>query len=149
MAGVTDAADPFELQRFIAAQHGCYGDALAELAAGRKQSHWMWFILPQLRALGRSTTARHYGIGSLAEARAYAAHPLLGPRLLACVKALEPWVGQRSAQAIMGPVDALKLKSCLTLFELAVPGEPLFGTVLQGFFGERDAATLALLQREP
>jgi uncharacterized protein (DUF1810 family) len=139
------ASDPFHLQRFVAAQAPLYTQVSAEIAAGAKSSHWMWFIFPQLQGLGRSSTARHYGIGSLAEARAYALHPLLGARLRQCCALLMAVQG-RSAPQIFGPIDALKLRSCLTLFERAVPHEPLFGRLLDRFYGgERDAATLQLL----
>jgi len=138
-------ADPFDLQRFVDAQHGVYAQVTAELAAGAKASHWMWFIFPQLRGLGRSSTARHYGIASLAEAQAYWRHALLGARLRECGHLLTHVRG-RSALQIFGSVDALKLRSCLTLFERAAPGEPLFAELLRIYYdGERDAATLQLL----
>jgi uncharacterized protein (DUF1810 family) len=138
-------ADPFDLQRFVEAQHGVYAQVTAELAAGAKTSHWMWFIFPQLRGLGRSSTARHYGIASLAEAQAYWRHALLGARLRECGHLLTHVRG-RSALQIFGSVDALKLRSCLTLFERAAPGEPLFAELLRIYYdGERDAATLQLL----
>jgi uncharacterized protein (DUF1810 family) len=141
----TAASDPFSLERFVQAQAGVLTQVQAELAAGAKTSHWMWFIFPQLAALGRSATARHFGIASLAEAQAYWAHPLLGPRLKACAALLKPH-RQLSAQQIFGGIDALKLRSCLTLFERAAPEEPLFGELLAQFYrGERDAATLQLL----
>lgn len=139
-------ADRFDLQRFTDAQGGCYADALAELQAGRKQSHWMWFIFPQLRGLGRSHYAHHFGITGLAEAEAYLAHPLLGVRLRECVQALLSHPG-RTATEILGPVDALKLRSCLTLFMAAAPSEPLFAAALEYFYeGEPDAGTLELLR---
>jgi len=136
----------FDLDRFVTAQDGVHAEALAELRAGRKQSHWMWFVFPQIAGLGRSTTATFYAIASADEARAYLAHPLLGPRLHACAEAL---LAHRSlsAEAILGAVDAMKLKSSMTLFE-AVAGEPApFAAVLDAFFGGgRDAATLELLR---
>ena len=137
------------LARFVEAQAGRHGptfdQALAELQAGRKTSHWIWFVLPQLRVLGRSQMARAYGIADLAEARAYAAHPVLGPRLVACVRAMLSHTGQ-SAEAILGPVDALKFRSCLTLFENAAPDEPVWGQALGRFYGgQRDEATRAAL----
>jgi uncharacterized protein (DUF1810 family) len=145
---VTAAADPFDLQRFVDAQARVYTSVTAELAAGLKTSHWMWFVFPQLKGLGRSATALHYGIGSLDEARAYAAHPVLGARLRECCALLARSHG-RSAQQIFGAIDALKLRSCLTLFERAAPDEALFGALLERFYGgERDAATLALLRGE-
>ena len=137
-------ADPFDLRRFIDAQADSYADALAELRAGRKRSHWMWWIFPQLAGLGRSGTARFYGIASLAEARAYLAHPLLGPRLIEASGALLPH-RDRSAETIMGPVDALKLCSSLTLFLEADAGAPLTDALDTFFGGERDPATLRLL----
>lgn len=134
-----------DLQRFVAAQEGVYPRALGELGRGRKDSHWMWFVFPQIRGLGRSPTARFYAIVSAEEARAYLAHPLLGARLRLCVAAV---LGhrRRSAEAILGPVDAVKLRSSLTLFE-AVADEPeVFAEALEAFYdGERDEATLRLL----
>jgi len=132
------------LKRFIEAQSGVFDTALAELQAGRKTSHWMWFIFPQLRGLGRSETARFYGIADLAEARAYLAHPVLGPRLAACTGALLPHAGT-PPERIMGGIDALKLRSSMTLFETA-GGGPEFGRVLDLFYGgERCPLTLAAL----
>lgn len=137
------AAD--DLERFVAAQDDVWPDVLAELAAGEKRSHWMWFVFPQLRGLGHSAMARHYGLASLAEARAYARHPVLGPRLVACARLLDG-VSGRSALEIFGPVDALKLRSCLTLLERAMPEEPLYARLLDRYAGgERDAATLGML----
>ena len=139
------ATDPFDLQRFADAQAGVYTQVTAELAAGAKTSHWMWFIFPQLKGLGRSSTARHYGIASLAEAQAYAQHALLGVRLRQCCALLMAVQG-RSALQVFGSIDALKLRSCLTLFERAAPHEPLFGQLLHKYYdGERDASTLQLL----
>lgn len=139
-------SDPFDLQRFVDAEaHGVYETALAELRDGSKRSHWMWFIFPQLAGLGVSRTARHYAIVSLDEARAYLAHSLLGKRLSASVEGLMPLVGRRSAEQILGPVDALKLRSSLTLFDTA-ESKKIFAAGLEGFFGgERDGRTLALL----
>ena len=139
--------DPHHLQRFIDAQDGVFDHALAELRAGSKRSHWMWFIFPQLAGLGRSPTAQYFGIGSLEEARAYLERPVLGPRLDACVDALLPWAGRRTPEQILGPIDALKLKSSLTLFDQVEP-DGLFERSLACFFaGERDERTLALLER--
>lgn len=120
--------DPFALERFVAAQaNGVYEQALAELTAGKKRSHWMWFILPQHRDLGRSATARHYSLSGVEEARAYLAHPLLGPRLHACFAALRPHLkAGTSAEEILGSVDALKLRSCAAIFHAAAPGDPDF-----------------------
>lgn len=133
------------LERFVTAQAPAYGDALSELQAGRKRGHWMWFVLPQLRGLGTSATAREYGIGSRAEARAYLAHPVLGPRLRECVGALQQHRG-RPIEDILGGTDALKYRSCLTLFEAAAGPDPLFDQALAAFYrGERCPRTLAML----
>lgn len=135
------------LERFINAQQGNYAKALAELRAGRKTSHWIWFVLPQLRGLGRSTMAHEYGIAGRAEAEAYFAHPLLGERLRESVRAMLAHQG-RSAVSILGDIDAMKFRSCLTLFD-AVSADPLFSEALDAFYGgERDPATLALLENE-
>jgi uncharacterized protein (DUF1810 family) len=139
------SSDPFDLQRFVAAQQSTFADALGELVAGAKRSHWMWFVFPQLAGLGRSPTARHYALGSLGEARAYLAHPLLGPRLRQCVEALGRWAGKRSAEQILGAVDALKLRSSLTLFDRVEP-HGAFARALDSFFaGAPDERTLELL----
>jgi uncharacterized protein (DUF1810 family) len=133
--------------RFLAAQADTIETAQRELRAGRKQSHWMWFVFPQLRALGRSPTALHYGLDALKDARAYLAHPVLGPRLLDCAALVLAAPGP-SAEAIMGGIDALKLRSCMTLFAAAAPGEPVFAAVLDRFFGgEPDPLTTALLAK--
>jgi len=137
--------DPFDLRRFIAAQAPVMPQVLRELAGGRKQTHWMWFVFPQLRGLGSSAMATRYGITSLAEARAYLAHPLLGARLREGV-ALVSAVRERSAVEILGAVDAQKFRSCLTLFAVADPAEPCFRGALDRFFGgEADGRTLELL----
>jgi uncharacterized protein (DUF1810 family) len=137
--------DPHDLQRFVDAQRDTFEVALAEIRAGAKRSHWMWFILPQLRGLGHSPTAQFFGIASLDEARAYLAHPLLGARLRECVAGLLPWAGRRDPVQIFGPVDALKLGSSLTLFDQAAPDD-CFGEGLDSLFcGKRDTRTLALL----
>ena len=139
--------DPEPLQRFVEAQDegGTYDRALGELRAGRKRSHWMWFVFPQVEGLGRSPTAQVYAIDSLAEARAYLAHPLLGPRLRECARALLDLDGG-SAEEILGPIDAVKLRSSMTLFARADPGEPLFADVLERYYdGERDGATEEIL----
>jgi uncharacterized protein (DUF1810 family) len=141
-------SDPYNLQRFVDAQEGTFDRALAELKAGSKQSHWMWFIFPQLAGLGRSPTAQFYGIGSIGEARAYLAHPLLGSRLRQCVEALLAWTVHRTAEQILGSVDALKLRSSLALFDRVEPGS-LFARGIGAFYdGERDERTLALLNGE-
>ena len=137
--------DPYKLQRFIEAQDEDFEIALEELRAGSKQGHWMWFVFPQLAGLGRSPTAQYFAISSLDEARAYLAHPLLGPRLRQCLGALMQWAGNRTAEHILGPIDATKLRSSLTLFDAAAGG-PAFAHSLDAFFGgERDERTLALL----
>src|SRR5258708_16116822 len=137
--------DAFDLQRFVDAQAPVYQRVVAELRHGFKQSHWMWFIFPQLAGLGRSPNSQFYSIASLDEARAYLAHPILGPRLMRCVEELLSWADRRSAEQILGPIDAIKLRSCLTLFEALEPGS-LFAAALAAFFGgKRDERTLALL----
>ena len=121
------------LQRFLDAQAPVYPEVQAELRAGRKQSHWMWFIFPQLRGLGHSTTAQRYGIASRAEAQAYVQHPVLGARLRECMALLLAHPGL-SAEDMLGDIDALKLRSCATLFAMVAPQEPLFTQVLQRFY---------------
>lgn len=134
-----------DLQRFREAQEGSYGHALAELRRGRKTSHWMWWIFPQVAGLGSSPTSRHYAIGSLAEAQAYAADEVLGPRLVECARALLDHP-DRTAREIMGAPDDAKLRSSMTLFAVAAPDEPVFQQVLDTFFdGERDPRTEAFL----
>lgn len=140
-------ADPFDLQRFVDAQDagGTYGRALAELRAGRKQSHWMWFVFPQFEGLGLSAMSQRYAISGLAEAAAYLAHPVLGLRLRECVAAVNAVEG-RSARELMGSPDDMKLRSCLTLFARAAPDDAAFRTALSRYFaGEEDAATLVRL----
>ncbi|HMC92343.1 MAG TPA: DUF1810 domain-containing protein [Allosphingosinicella sp.] len=138
-------ADP--LDRFVAAQADAYPQALDELRRGRKRGHWMWFVFPQLRGLGRSSTAEYYGIAGWEDARAYAAHPLLGARLRECAGALIVHVG-RSAESILGEVDAIKLRSSMTLFERAGDDAAPFRAVLDGFYdGIEDGETLRLLGR--
>jgi uncharacterized protein (DUF1810 family) len=137
----------FDLERFVAAQDegGTYERALAELRAGRKASHWMWFVFPQIEGLGRSPTARAYAIFSFDEARAYLAHPLLGPRLRECADALLGLDGGDPA-AVMGPIDAVKLRSSMTLFARADRDETRFSDVLRRYYdGAENEATLALL----
>jgi uncharacterized protein (DUF1810 family) len=142
------ADDPYRLERFVTAQDsaGIYPRALAELQAGQKTSHWMWFIFPQVAGLGFSQMAQRYAISGLAEARAYLGHPVLGPRLHACAAAVTAATGS-TADRILGPVDAMKLRSSMTLFAAAAaPGETGFGEVLAQYFnGEPDQATLARL----
>ncbi len=146
MPGMT-VPDPFNLQRFVDAQDGVYESALAELRSGAKQSHWMWFIFPQLAELGRSPIAKFFGLTSIDEARAYLDHPLLGSRLRQSVEALLPWSGKESAEGILGSIDAMKLRSSLTLFESAEASGPFSRALLNFFAGERDELTLALLHR--
>ena len=144
---MTDGVDPFDLARFVGAQAEAYAPALAELRAGRKQTHWIWYVLPQLKALGRSHLANFYGIASLDEARAYLAHPILGARLRECVQAIGTHAGKLSAEQILGPVDALKYRSCLTLFKAAEGSAGSgFAQALDDFYkGREDELTLALL----
>jgi uncharacterized protein (DUF1810 family) len=140
-------SDPFGLDRFVEAQDagGTYDQALAELRAGRKHGHWMWFVFPQVAGLGRSPTAQHFAISGFDEARAYLAHPMLGSRLVEATSALldQP---ARDPVAVLGPVDAQKLRSSMTLFSRAAPEEPVFGRVLDEFFaGDPDEATTSRL----
>jgi uncharacterized protein (DUF1810 family) len=135
-----------DLQRFVEAQADAYETALAELRRGRKTTHWMWFVFPQIAGLGRSSIARFYAIGSLDEARAYVTHPVLGPRLIACVRTVNALEG-RTAHAIFGSPDDLKLHASLTLFARAAPEEPVFAEALVKYFGGRlDALTLDRLR---
>jgi len=134
------------LQRFIDAQAFVYADALAELRAGFKQTHWMWFIFPQHRALGRSPKAIHFGLESLEEARAYLAHPVLGSRLCECTDAMLQAAVNLSAHDILGSPDDLKFQSCMTAFALAGPNERRFTGALERFYdGRRDHESVALL----
>jgi len=139
--------DPFDLIRFVRAQVGTYDQALSELKLGRKQSHWMWWIFPQLDGLGFGPITKRYSIKSEDEARAYLAHPILGPRLIECAEAIVSVEG-KSARDILGSPDDLKLKSCATLFaQVSAPGS-VFEQILEKFYsGERDPATLGLLTR--
>jgi uncharacterized protein (DUF1810 family) len=135
--------DPYDLQRFVAAQDdgGTYDQATAELRRGSKTSHWMWFVFPQITGLGQSPVSRKYAISGLAEARAYLAHPVLGPRLAASA-AIVSGLSGRTAQEIFGGIDALKFRSSLTLFMHAAPGEPVFRALLEQYFdGKPDPAT--------
>ena len=141
--------DPHDLNRFVVAQADAHDQALAELRAGRKRTHWMWFVFTQLAGLGSSPTARQYGIKSSDEARAYLAHPVLGPRLLACAEAIHR-VDGRSATEILGSPDDLKLRSSATLFAAVSPAGSAFHRLLDRYFrGEADARTLELLGVNP
>ena len=142
--------DPYDLGRFVAAQDAgeTYGHAVAELRRGRKSSHWMWFVFPQIAGLGQSPTSRRFAISSLAEARAYLAHPVLGPRLIECAGIVAQAQG-RTAEQIFGDLDAQKLHSSVTLFLRADPGAPVFAQVLgQHFGGLPDVATDRLLREQ-
>ena len=141
--------DGFDLDRFVAAQRQSYEAACAELRAGRKRSHWIWFIFPQMRGLGVSATAQLYGITTLDEARAYLAHPVLGPRLDECMRLVLAIEG-RTLHEIFGSPDDLKFRSSMTLFALASPGESSFEAALTQFCdGRKDPATLRLLGLTP
>lgn len=136
---------PYDLDRFVTAQDRDYETVLGELRRGRKSSHWIWFIFPQIAGLGPSEMSRHFAIGSLDEARAYLAHPVLGARMRECARLILAIEG-RTAEEILGSVDAMKLRSSMTLFHRAAPDEPKFGLVLDRYFdGAEDEATLARL----
>jgi uncharacterized protein (DUF1810 family) len=140
--------DPYDLTRFVKAQEQTYDQALAELNAGRKRSHWMWYVFPQLDGLGSSPITKRYSLKSEAEARAYLDHPVLGPRLVECAEAILRVEG-KSAREILGSPDDLKLKSCATLFARVSPPGSVFERILEKFYsGEPDAATLRLLARQ-
>lgn len=138
--------DAFDLDRFIKAQAGSYEKALAEIQQCRKHGHWMWFIFPQLRGLGRSETAHFYGIASLKEAEAYLAYPSLGDRLRTCISALQD-LSTSDAEEVFGSIDAMKLRSCLTLFIQAGGGSLFQAALARWFGGEEDTATLLLLDK--
>lgn len=143
--GASRTESPQGLDRYLAAQAPIYDQVCEELAAGAKRSHWMWFIFPQLEALGRSATARFYGISGRQEAQDYLRHPVLGPRLVHCAR-LVLGVRGRSASEIFGFPDDVKLRSSMTLFEAVAPGVPVFGQVLARYYkGIRDERTLELL----
>lgn len=143
---VTNTADPFHLTRFVSAQAENYADALAEIRAGEKVSHWMWYVFPQVAGLGHSDTARHFAIRSIAEAEAYLAHPVLGPRLVECCEAVLA-VDGKTAHDIFDTPDDLKLRSSVTLFAAVAPGG-VFARVLDKYFaGEPDTRTLRLIGR--
>jgi uncharacterized protein (DUF1810 family) len=141
--------DPFDLNRFLRAQEADYEHVISEIRSGLKRSHWIWYIFPQIDGLGFSPTSRHYAIKSLAEARAYLGHPILGSRLLECAEALLSVEG-RSATEILGSPDDLKLKSCATLFACVSPQDSVFNRLLGKYYGgEGDAKTLHLLGIDP
>lgn len=135
-----------DLDRFVTAQAGVHDAALAELTRGRKDGHWMWFVFPQLRGLGHSAMSRHYGLAGLDEARRYLAHPVLGPRLVACAGAVLAHDG-RTAEAILGPVDAVKLRSSATLFAALDGAPPVFARLLTTFFDGQPCPATALRLR--
>ena len=138
-------SDPFDLQRFVDAQAGVIDRVREELGRGRKASHWMWFVFPQIEGLGFSPMAQRYAVSSLAEARAYLAHPVLGPRLRE-LTAVVTAVPNRTAHEIFGSPDDIKFRSCLTMFAEAAPGELVFRKALERFYdGETDQATLERL----
>jgi len=137
-------SNPYDLDRFVTAQAGSYDTALAEIRRGAKRTHWMWYIFPQIAGVGRSTMARRYAIESLDEARAYLAHPVLGARLRECVAALQDLTGT-TAEAVFGGIDAIKLRSSLTLFIEAGAGALFAAALTRWFEGDRDPATLRLL----
>jgi uncharacterized protein (DUF1810 family) len=138
--------DPFDLQRFVDAQRDTYSQAYAELKRGRKASHWMWFIFPQLKGLGHSYNANYFGISSLAEAKAYLEHPVLGPRLRECTTAVNA-VSGRTAHEIFGSPDDIKFRSSMTLFSRATSDGSIFGEALQKYFdGQADERTVELLK---
>jgi uncharacterized protein (DUF1810 family) len=141
----TKQSDPFDLDRFVEAQAAVYATATGELRAGRKRTHWMWFVFPQLRGLGSSPTAARFGIASPDEARAYLAHDLLGPRLRECAR-LVTGIDGRSADEIFGWPDVMKLRSSMTLFAMVIDDNSDFVAVLDEFFdGQRDPATVSML----
>jgi uncharacterized protein (DUF1810 family) len=144
---LSSGADQFDLQRFVDAQHRVYDTVIDELRGGRKRSHWIWFVFPQLRGLGRSPAALHYGIASLQEARAYLAHDVLGPRLRECAR-LVAAIDDRSAGDIFGFPDDLKVRSSMTLFARATDDNADFISVLDKFYnGEEDPVTVGQLAR--
>ena len=140
-------ADPYDLARFLQAQEGSYEQALSEITSGRKRSHWMWFIFPQFEGLGMSTTSQRYSVKSIAEAKAYLAHPVLGSRLLDCAEAVLHVEGL-SAVELFGSPDDMKLRSCATLFGLVSPEVSVFNRIIDKYFhGQRDDRTMRLIAR--
>ena len=143
------ADDPHELRRFVRAQESDYDQALAEIKSGKKRTHWMWYVFPQIDGLAFSATSKRYAIKSLAEAKAYLDHPILGPRLLECAEAVVG-VEDRSVAEIFGSPDDLKLRSCATLFACVLPTGSVFDRLLAKYYrGERDGRTLQLLGNTP
>lgn len=139
-------SDEFRLSRFMEAQENTYATALNELRSGKKHSHWIWYVFPQLKGLGLSSTSKFYGVSGLAEARAYLTDPVLGHRLREAIEAMLAH-SSLSAASVLGELDALKFRSCLTLFSIAEPTEPIFATALDRLFGgARDARTIELLK---
>ena len=139
-------ADHFDLNRFIEAQNSAYASAVEELSRGRKTGHWIWYVFPQIAGLGHSHMSRRYAITSPEEARAYAKHPVLGPRLAECIQLVMAVEG-KSAEQILGHLDAMKFRSCLTLFAAACDDDPIFQRALDRYFeGEPDLLTLRALQ---
>ena len=139
--------DPFNLQRFLDAQENDYADALREIKQGYKQNHWIWFIFPQMRGLGRSSMAEYYGISSIEEARAYLDHPTLRARLIEISMALLQHKGKSTAYEILGTIDAIKVRSRMTLFDHIMP-HAIFAEVLDAFYNsQRDEPTLKLFQK--
>ena len=137
----------YDLSRFLEAQNNSYDTALREIRAGRKRSHWMWYIFPQIQGLGYSAMAQHYAIRDLGEAREYLQHPVLGPRLIEISEALLS-LDESDPRRVMGSPDDLKLRSCMTLFQCAAPDQPVFGKVLDKFYGgQPDGRTLEILSR--
>lgn len=135
-----------DLERFVQAQDsgGTYQRAVAELRSGRKTTHWMWFIFPQIAGLGRSAMAQAYAISDLAEAQAYLAHPILGPRLIECAEVVAAQQG-RSAEQIFGGIDAIKLRSSMTLFAQAAPDQTIFQQVIDQYYDGQDSQTVRRL----
>lgn len=142
---MTNSTDPHNLSRFVHAQEDDYAQALSELRAGRKRTHWIWYIFPQIDGLAFSSTSKRYAIKSAEEARAYLDHPILGPRLLECAGSLLR-VDGRSATEILGSPDDMKLKSCATLFASVLPARSVFDRLLEKYYrGERDSKTMQLM----
>lgn len=147
MSNTSSPEDQFNLQRFLTTQQDLINSVLAELREGRKLTHWMWFIFPQMKGLGRSSDANYFGISSRAEAQSYLNHATLGPRLLECTRLVNE-VQNRSIRQIFGEIDAIKFRSCMTLFLETDPNQMLFKEALEKYFsGQRDESTIDLLRR--